>query len=156
MTLLYKYNCGIIMNFMWPLLGMQVGAQKQAIKLEWLNQVCFRCDHYSLAPSSPLLLAQAFGLEVIPEEVPVILSIDGTGVQLNSRQRQVDAAVQSWQVGKAFSTSWTSGLNLSARASDIDLKEFLQQRGRYISTLLDKLVPELVYVDICNVVIICE
>lgn len=75
---------------------------------------------------------QGFGFEVIPEEVAVTHG-EG-GVQLDS-QRQADTAVLSWRVGRAASTSWTSGLSLSARSSDIDLKEFLVHRGMYVREL---------------------
>ena len=63
---------------------------------------------------------------MIPEEVAVT---DYTGVQLASGQRQAETAFASWRIGKAPSTSLTSGLSLSTRSSDIDLKEFLVQRG---------------------------
>ena len=43
--------------------------------------------------------------------------------------RQAENALLSWRVGKAASTSWTSALSLSTQSSEIDLKEFLIQRG---------------------------
>ena len=63
---------------------------------------------------------------MIPEEVAVT---DYAGVQLASSQRQAEAAFASWRIGKAPSTSLPSALSLSTRSSDIDLKEFLVQRG---------------------------
>ena len=44
-------------------------------------------------------------------------------------ERQAEGALLSWKVGKVTSTSRTSALNLSTRSSDIDLKEFIMQRG---------------------------
>lgn len=64
--------------------------------------------------------------EVIPEEVG--LTHAPSGVQLDGSQRQADSAFASWRCGKAPSLSLTSGLSLSTR-SDVDLKEFLVQRG---------------------------
>lgn len=64
--------------------------------------------------------------EVIPEEVG--LTHAPSGVQLDGSQRQADIAFASWRCGKAPSLSLTSGLSLSTR-SDVDLKEFLVQRG---------------------------
>ena len=76
-------------------------------------------------------LVAPVGFEVIPEEVVAMLGEDGA--ELGAEQRQADAAIASWRMGKAQSGSWTgaSVLSLSARASDIDLKEFLKHRGRY-------------------------
>lgn len=64
--------------------------------------------------------------EVIPEEVG--LTHAPSGVQLDGSQRQAESAFASWRCGKAPSVSLTSGLSLSTR-SDVDLKEFLVQRG---------------------------
>ena len=49
-------------------------------------------------------------------------------MQLNA-QRYADSALMSWKAGKIGSGSLTSGLSLSTRSSDIDLKDFLTQRG---------------------------
>lgn len=63
---------------------------------------------------------QSFGLDVIPEEETL---------SSGNIARQAENALLSWRVGKAASTSWTSALSLSTQGSDIDLKEFLIQRG---------------------------
>lgn len=63
---------------------------------------------------------QSFGLDVIPEE---------ENLSSGNIARQAENALLSWRVGKAASTSWTSALSLSTQGSDIDLKEFLIQRG---------------------------
>ena len=73
-----------------------------------------------------LLSGQGFGYDVIPEEVAAMMIPEQGEGEL---QRQVEAAVQSWRVGKVASGSWTSGLGLSARHSEVDLKDFLVQRG---------------------------
>lgn len=72
------------------------------------------------------------GFEVIPEEVE--LTHAPSGVQLGGSQRLADSAFASWRSGTAPSASLTSGLSLSTRSSDVDLKEFLVQRGIYIYT----------------------
>lgn len=65
---------------------------------------------------------------MIPEEVSI--TPGPGGMQLNA-QRHADSALTSWRAGKIGSGSLTaSGLSLSTRASDIDLKDFLAQRGR--------------------------
>jgi len=46
--------------------------------------------------------------------------------------RQAEGALLSWKVGKVTSTSRTSALNLSTRGSEIDLKEFIMQRGVFM------------------------
>ena len=66
------------------------------------------------------------GYDVIPEEVSTIPGPGG--VQLNA-QRYADSTLMSWKAGNVGSTSLTSGLSLSTRSSDIDLKEFISQRG---------------------------
>ena len=50
------------------------------------------------------------------------------GMHLNS-QRHAESALMSWKAGKVGSGSLTSALSLSTRSSDIDLKEFINQRG---------------------------
>lgn len=72
-------------------------------------------------------IPSVLGFEVIPEEVG--LTHAPSGVQLGGPQRQADSAFASWRCGKVPSTSLTSGLSLSTRSSDTDLKEFLVQRG---------------------------
>ena len=71
------------------------------------------------------------GFEVIPEEVG--LTHGASGVQLGGSQRLVDAALASWRSGPAATATsaslTTSVLSLSTRSSDVDLKEFLVQRG---------------------------
>ena len=67
------------------------------------------------------------GFEVIPEEVSI--TPGPGGMQLNA-QRHADSALMSWKAGKIGSGSLTSGLSLSTRSSDIDLKDFLTQRGK--------------------------
>lgn len=69
------------------------------------------------------------GFEVIPEEVVAMLGEDGA--ELDAEQRQADAAIASWRLGKTQSGTWAgaSVLSLSTRGSDIDLKEFLKHRG---------------------------
>ena len=69
------------------------------------------------------------GFEVIPEEVE--LTLGASGVQLGGSQRLAEAAFTSWRSATvAASTSLTtSGLSLSTRSSDVDLKEFLVHRG---------------------------
>lgn len=62
-----------------------------------------------------------------PEEVE--LTHAPSGVQLGGSQRLADSAFASWRSGTAPSASLTSGLSLSTRSSDVDLKEFLVQRG---------------------------
>ena len=71
------------------------------------------------------------GFEVIPEEVVAMLGEDGA--ELDAEQRQADAAIASWRLGKTQSGTWAgaSVLSLSTRGSDIDLKEFLKHRGTY-------------------------
>ena len=49
-------------------------------------------------------------------------------MHLNS-QRHAESALMSWKAGKVGSGSLTSALSLSTRSSDIDLKEFINQRG---------------------------
>ena len=66
---------------------------------------------------------QGFEFEVIPEEVMVSPGVVG---------RQAEGALLSWKVGKVTSTSRTSALNLSTRGSEIDLKEFIMQRGVFM------------------------
>ena len=66
------------------------------------------------------------GYEVIPEEVPITPGLGG--MQLNA-QRYAESAILSWKAGKIGSGSLTSGLSLSTRSSDVDLKDFLTQRG---------------------------
>lgn len=63
---------------------------------------------------------------MIPEEVSITPGLGG--MQLNA-QRHADSALMSWRAGKIGSGSLTSGLSLSTRASDLDLKDFLAQRG---------------------------
>ena len=72
---------------------------------------------------------------MIPEEVR--LTHAPSGVQLGGSQRLVDAALASWRSGPAAATSaslTTSGLSLSTRSSDVDLKEFLVHRGSELAT----------------------
>ena len=70
----------------------------------------------------------ATGFDVIPEEVE--LTHAPSGIQLGGSQRLADSAYASWRCGNAPSLSLTSGLSLSTRSSDVDLKEFLVKRGR--------------------------
>lgn len=63
---------------------------------------------------------------MIPEEVSI--TPGPGGMQLNA-QRHAESALTSWRAGKIGSGSLTSGLSLSTRASDIDLKDFMAQRG---------------------------
>lgn len=67
---------------------------------------------------------------MIPEEVGIVHA--PSGVRLGGSQRLADGAFASWRCGKLPSASLTSGLSLSARSSDVDLKEFLVQRGIYM------------------------
>ena len=71
------------------------------------------------------------GFEVVPEEVVAMMGEDGA--ELDVEQRQADAAIGSWRMGKTQSGTWAgaSVLSLSAQGSDIDLKEFLKHRGTY-------------------------
>ena len=65
---------------------------------------------------------------MLPEDVAAVGMHELTEHAQN--QRIADAAVLSWRVGRAPSNSLASGLSLSeARASEIDMKEFLAQRG---------------------------
>ena len=70
---------------------------------------------------------------MVPEEVPI--TPGPGGMQLNA-QRHADSALMSWRAGKIGSGSLTSGLSLSARSSDIDLREFLAQRGRILFSII--------------------
>ena len=63
----------------------------------------------------------------MPEEVSIT---PGPGGMQLSSQRHAESALMSWKAGKVGSGSLTSGLSLSTRSSDIDLKEFLAQRGK--------------------------
>ena len=63
---------------------------------------------------------------MIPEEVSIVPGLGG--MHLNA-QRHAESALMSWKAGKIGSGSLTSGLSLSTRSSDIDLKDFLAQRG---------------------------
>ena len=45
-------------------------------------------------------------------------------------QRASESAFSSWRIGRAPSSTLASGLSLSTVASDIDLKDFLTQRGK--------------------------
>lgn len=99
------------------------------------SAICIRCDNFivkTVLASTCIYLDADF--EVIPEEVG--LTHAPSGVQLDGSQRQAESAFASWRCGKAPSLSLTSGLSLSTR-SDVDLKEFLVQRGNsYTHNLL--------------------
>ena len=64
--------------------------------------------------------------DVIPEEVSIVPGLGGMHLNV---QRHAESALVSWRAGKVGSGSLTSGLSLSTRSSDIDLKDFLAQRG---------------------------
>lgn len=69
---------------------------------------------------------------MIPENVAMV-GVQDLGEAIQS-QRSAEAAVLSWRVGKAPSNSVASGLSLSeARPSDIDLKDFIAQRGELVA-----------------------
>ena len=82
---------------------------------------------------------------MIPQEVPstfhVYDGVTGATATENSNGnnpqeegRQAEAALQSWKVGKAYQGgAWasTSGLGLSARSSNVELKEFVAHRGEF-------------------------
>ena len=103
---------------------------------EFSNSLSSRHEGHSLAAGGGQrgLVAPA-GFEVIPEEVVAMLGEDGA--ELDAEQRQADAAIASWRLGKTQSGTWAgaSVLSLSTRGSDIDLKEFLKHRGTYSTYL---------------------
>ena len=61
----------------------------------------------------------------MPEEVSITPGPGG-----RHSQRHTESALMSWKAGKIGSGSLMSGLSLSTRSSDTDLKDFLAQRGQ--------------------------
>lgn len=85
-------------------------------------------------PKTLLSLARAAGFEVVPEEVGLVH--EPSGVQLAGSQRLADGAFASWrcETAPSMSLTLTSTLSLSTRSSDVDLKDFLVQRGIHTSS----------------------
>ena len=73
---------------------------------------------------------------MLPEEVGVVEGVHGNGGGQLEPQRLAEGALASWRVGTANTVgggSLASGLNLSTRSSDVDLKNLLLQRGELYS-----------------------